>query len=117
MILTSQHEISRTDEEPQPNAKNACVGTTRLDRASGGKLNPNGDTDLCRGTQSGNPDDAYFKVCFQENYYCQKAIETCGGGAVHPPFHEVGIGNGPPGNIGPSPAPPNAGPFSAELSE
>ncbi len=50
-----------------------------LDRASG-----NNDANLCRGTQSPNPDDAYYKVCFLENYYCQQMLATCGNDAATP---------------------------------
>lgn len=72
-----------------------------LNKAAGGDPG-----NLCRGTNSANPDDAYYKVCFQGNYFCQKMTKTCGEGAANPPFSKTNMGSGPPGGIGPKPDSP-----------
>ena len=75
-----------------------CIQTGKqcakdLDKAAGGKDNPNHDSNLCQSQHTGWPDDAYKKVCFDGNYYCQKMIQSCGEGAVDPPFKRVPYGN------------------------
>ncbi len=83
-----------------------CQKTAKQCRASLDQASGNDELNLCQGTHSNNPDEAYFKSCFQENYYCQKAVQSCGQDAVTPPFNQTNIGNGPPNNIGPKPDPP-----------
>ncbi|MGA3128417.1 MAG: RHS repeat-associated core domain-containing protein [Candidatus Korobacteraceae bacterium] len=63
-----------------------CIQTAKQCRADLDKASGNRDENLCQANNTPNPDDAYFKVCFQGNYYCQQAIVSCGGDAVNPPL-------------------------------
>jgi hypothetical protein len=54
-----------------------CLKEGRECRQKMDEKYPN-ETDLCAAANAGNPDDAYFTLCFNNNPTCQQAFKDCG---------------------------------------
>jgi len=64
------------------------------------------DADLCAAANTGNPDDAYFVLCFNNNPTCQQAVKDCGLCGITPPWSQTNSGGGASGYPGPTKNPP-----------
>jgi RHS repeat-associated protein len=64
------------------------------------------EADLCAAANTGNPDDAYFTLCFANNPTCQQAVKDCGLCGITPPWSQTNSGGGASGYPGPTKNPP-----------